>query len=298
MLVSRSGFSKHDAGMLLVSLIWGANFSANKFALGFMPPVVFAAVRFLVASVLMIGIIRVVNPGRPVAAREAWILAGLGVIGNTGYQAAFMTGLVTTSAINASLILAALPTLVAVIGNLFGVERASARVWWGILVATAGVVVVIAVKGVHFTAESLRGDFLILVAGACWAAFTVGVRHFGRGLDPLRVTAITVIGGTPGLVLLAGRGLGEVPWGSLSGAAWFAVMFSSVFSIAVAYMIWAWAVQGIGGSRTAIYNCVIPIFAAATAFFVLGERLIPAQGLGAALVFAGVSLSQGGRAEQ
>ncbi len=298
MVAARSGFSKHDLGMLVVSLIWGANFSANKYALGVMPPAVFAAVRFAAASVMMVVMVRVVNPGRPIAARESWLLMGLGVIGNTCYQVAFMTGLVTTTAINASLILAALPTIVAVLGTALGVERSGPRVWWGIVVATIGVGVVIAVKGIHFTVEGLRGDLLIMVACACWAIFTVGVRQVGRGLDPLRVTALTVIGGTPGLLLVAARDLRAMAWGSLSAAAWFAVTFSTVFSITVAYLIWSYAVQGIGSSRTAIYNCVTPIFAAATAALVLGERLVPAQGIGAALVFAGVFLSQRGRSGQ
>ena len=295
MSVSRSGFSKYDLGMLVVALIWGANFSANKFALGAMPPLAFAAVRFMAASVIMMGVVWVAKPGRAIPARESWLLVGLGVIGNTAYQAAFMTGLVTTTAINGSLIMGALPTIVAVLGTVFGVERSAPRLWWGILVATAGVVVVIAAKGVHFTVASLRGDLLILLACACWAAFTVGVRHVGRGLDPMRVSALTVLGGTPGLVLLAGGDLRSMAWGSLSAGAWFALAFSSIFAIALAYVIWSYAVQGIGGSRTAIYNCVIPIFAAATAAIVLGERLVPAQGVGAALVFAGVFLSQGGR---
>ena len=297
MAVARSGFSKHDLGMLVVALIWGANFSANKFALREMPPVVFAATRFIAASVIMITVVRVVRPGRPIPAREAWLLAGLGVIGNTCYQAAFMTGLVTTTAINASLILGALPTVVAVLGTVFGVERSAPRLWWGIVIATAGVAVVIAVKGIHFTVEGLRGDLLILFACACWAAFTVGVRHVGRGLDPLRVTALTILGGTPGLVLLAARDLRVMDWGALSAGGWFALVFSSVFAIVIAYVIWSYAVQGIGGNRTAIYNCVTPIFAAGTAAIVLGERLVPAQGLGAALVFAGVFLSQGARSD-
>lgn len=278
--------------MLVVSLIWGANFTANKYALATIPPVAFAAARFLLASVVMVAVVVLVKPGAPVPRPAAWRLAGLGVIGNTCYQIAFMKGLVTTSAINGSLILAALPTVVAVMGTVFGVERSAPRVWWGILIATVGVAVVIAVKGVRFSTESLAGDLLILLAATCWAAFTVGVRHVGRGLDPLRVTAITIVAGTPGLMLAAGRELFDVAWLSLPAGAWVAVGFSSLFAITVAYVIWSYAVQGIGGSRTAIYNCVTPIFAAAVAAVILGERLVPAQGVGAALVFLGVFQSQ------
>src|SRR5512141_2103956 len=122
MLASRAGLSKHDLGMLVVSLIWGANFSANKYALDTIPPVAFAAARFLLASVVMVLVVRIVQPGAPVPRRAAWLLARLGVIGNTWFQFAFMIGLVTCSAINGSLFLAALLTVFAVLGTVFGVK--------------------------------------------------------------------------------------------------------------------------------------------------------------------------------
>ena len=278
--------------MVAVSLIWGANFSANKYALGSIPPVAFAASRFAIASILLFALVRYLEPGQPVPARRAWAIAGLGVIGNTCYQALFMIGLTTTTAINSSLILAGVPTVVAVLGTVLGVERASAGLWLGIVVATAGVILVIAARGVSFDAATLRGDLLILLAGFCWAAFTVGIRHAGRGLDPLRVTALATYGGMPGLVLASWPRLIRTDWLHLTSGTWIALAFSSVFSIVVAYTIWSYAVQGIGGSRTALYNCVIPVFAALVAWFVLGERPVVAQGFGAALVFVGVYLSQ------
>ena len=281
-----------EIGMLFVALLWGANFSANKFALESIPPVAFAAARFVVASVLFFAVVRYVNPVPRIPWRTAWLLAGLGVIGNTAYQIAFMTGLVTTSAINASLILASLPVVVAVLSTVLGVERASGRLWFGILVATAGVVLVVAAKGASFSLETLRGDLLVLAASFCWAAFTVGIRFVGKDSNPLRVAALTTYGGTPGLVLASYPELRALHWTGLSAGTWFALAFSAVFAIVVAYIIWSYAVRAIGGSRTAIYNCITPVFAAAVAWVVLGERLVLAQGIGAVLVFAGVFLSQ------
>jgi drug/metabolite transporter (DMT)-like permease len=290
--MSRSGFSRHDLAMVVVSLIWGANFSANKYALGAFGPLAFAATRFLIASGLLWALVKWLSPGHPLPARAAWRLAGLGVIGNTGYQALFMTGLVTTTAINASLIMAALPIGVAVLATLSGVEKPGPRLWGGIGIATLGVAIVIAAQGISFSSATLRGDLLILLAAFCWAAFTVGIRHVGRGLDPLRVTAVSTLGGTPGLVVAAIPEVGRTDWLHLPGGAILALVYSSVFSLVVAYYLWSHAVAAIGGSRTALYNCVVPVFAALVAWLVLGERPLPAQFAGAALVFAGVFLSQ------
>ncbi len=281
--------------MVVVSLIWGAYFSANKYALGSFGPLAFAATRFLIASALLWALVKWLAPGNPLPTRTAWLLAALGVIGNTGYQALFMKGLVTTTAINASLIMAAMPIGVAVLSTVFGVERPSPRLWAGIAIATVGVGVVIAAQGISFSAATLSGDLLVLMACFCWAAFTVGIRHVGRGLDPLRVTAVSTFGGTPGLVLAALPEVSGTNWGHLPAGAILALLYSSVLSLVVAYYLWSHAVQAIGGSRTALYNCVVPVFATLVAWLVLRERPLPAQLAGAALVFGGVFLSQGGR---
>lgn len=290
---SRAGFSRYDLGMLVVSLIWGANFSANKYGVSVVPPLAFAAIRFTLASVLLWIIVQIWQPGTRIPARAAWLLGGLGVVGNTGYQIAFMTGLVTTSAINASLIMAALPVVVAVLGRVLGVERTTARTWVGIAVATGGVAVVIVAKGVTFSETTIAGDLLVLLAVFCWASFTVGVRWAGLGHDPIRVTALTVYGGTPGLILAALPTFGQIRVSQLPAGAWIAIFYSVVFAIVIAYLLWSYAVQNIGGSHTAIYNCMIPLIAALVAWLILGERPVLSQAAGAVLVIAGVLISQG-----
>ncbi len=294
-MTERRGLLRYDVGMLTVALLWGANFSVNKFAIGVMPPLVFSALRFLAASALLIGVVALLRPSRPIPAPERTKLILLGIVGNTGYQAAFMSGLKLTSAINASLILAAVPIQVAVLGSILGVERPTSRMWWGILIGTVGVGLVIAARGVHFSSTTLRGDLLVLFGGVCWAAFTVGLHQVAKGLDPLRVTTLTTMAGTPGLVIAAWPEARALDWAGIGPLAWLAVGYSVVFAIVIAYVIWSYAVQAIGGNRTALYNCVTPVFAILIAWLLLGERPVAVQGVGAALVLGGVLISQGTR---
>lgn len=293
MPASRSGLSRHDAGMLLVCLIWGANFSAIKYALDQMPPLVFAALRFILASVVFAVVVRLVEgPSRP---RPGGLrgLVVLGLIGNTFYQAAFMIGLDETTATKSALILASMPVVVAVIATAWGVERLGARLWVGMTLALLGVVVVIASKGgTVVTGGTLRGDLLMLVACVCWSVYTVGLLKVGRGISSLRLTAVTTVAGTPGLVLLALPEARHVAWGSLDAGTWFGVVYSGLLAIVVAYTLWSVSVRVVGSSRTAIYNAVIPVVAALVAWVVLGEKPSLAQAGGAALVIAGVMLSQ------
>jgi drug/metabolite transporter (DMT)-like permease len=278
--------------MILVCLIWGINFAVTKLAIEQMPALPFTAIRFAVASLLLWLVVRLIEPPTKPAPGELRRLVILGVVGNTLYQLAFILGLAHTTAGNSSLILATVPTVVAVFAWMLGLERVTPRMWAGIVIGTAGVVLVIAAGGVEFTARTLRGDALTVVAVLCWAGYTIGLRGLPKGLSPLRVTSITTIAGMPGLLLAGLPGLLVMEWQTIPGSAWGALAYATLLSLVVAYILWNRSVQAVGGTRTAIYMCVTPLVALGAAWLILGEHLRPLQGVGAGMVIGGVLLTR------
>jgi len=281
-----------DIGMLLVCLIWGVNFAVTKLAIDQMPALPFTAIRFVLASGLLWLVVRLIEPPAPLAPGDLWRLVALGVVGNTLYQLAFILGLAHTTAGNSSLILATVPTVVAVFAWMLGLERVTPRMWAGIVIGTAGVVLVIVAGGVEFTARTLRGDFLTVAAVLCWAGYTLGLRFLPKGLSPLRVTSITTIAGMPGLLLAGLPGLLVMKWKAIPGTAWSALAYATLLSLVVAYILWNRSVKAVGGTRTAIYMCVTPLVALGAAWLILGEQLRPLQGVGAVMIIG----DSGGRA--
>ena len=142
--------SAQDAGMLLVCLIWGLNFSVTKSAFDQIPPLPFTAIRFIIASLLLWAVIRAVEGPAKLPRRGLKLLIVLGVVGNTCYQLAFTVGLAQTTATNSALILSTVPTVVAVFAGALGLERITPRMRWGIALGTLGVIMVIATRGVEF----------------------------------------------------------------------------------------------------------------------------------------------------
>jgi drug/metabolite transporter (DMT)-like permease len=278
--------------MLLVCLIWGLNFSVTKLALAQIPPLPFTAVRFIISGLLLWLILRLAER-RAAPSREGLkTLVVLGVVGNTCYQLTFTLGLDRTAASNSALILSTVPTVVAVFAGLLGLERITRRMWWGIGLGTLGVVLVIATRGVGFEMSTLVGDLLTVLAVLFWAAYTVGLRRVPSGVSPLRVTTITTMAGTPGLVLAGLPGMVRLDWGAVKLEAWAGLAYAAVLSLVVAYLIWNRSVKAVGGTRTAIYMCVTPLFAVVGAWILLGERPHPLQGVGAVLIVAGVLLTR------
>lgn len=285
------GLTTHDAEMVLVATIWGSNFAVSKFAMAQIPPLAFSGMRFAFASALLLVIARRAGVMARLPRRTFWRLVGLGVVGNTFYQTAFMTGLSLTSATNSAMIVASLPVIVTMLGTALGIERASPSMWLGVLLATGGVALVVAAQGVQFYPGALRGDLLVLFATLCWSFYTVGVRQVGKGVDPLQITAITTSAGTPGLLLLGAPGLIGQEWSAITTKTWGALAYAALFSLVLSYVLYNRAVQGIGSGRTAIYNCLTPLVAMLIAWPALGEVPVPLQLVGVVLVIGGVVVS-------
>jgi drug/metabolite transporter (DMT)-like permease len=283
--------------MLIVCLIWGFNFSVTKLALEEIPPLPFTAVRFIISSLLLWLVLRLVEGPAKLPPGGLKKLVWLGILGNTCYQLFFTVGLARTTATNSALILSTVPTIVAVFAGALGLERITRRMWLGIALGTLGVMLVIATRGVGFEAGTLWGDLLTVLAVLCWAGYTLGLRAIPAGVSPLRVTTVTTLAGTPGLVLAGLPGMWRLHWEAVTLRAWLALGYAAVLSLVVAYLLWNRSVKAVGGTRTAIYMCVTPLVAAGGAWLLLGERPHPLQGVGAVLIVTGVLLTRAGKTE-
>ena len=159
----------------------------------------------------------------------------------------------------------------ALLSSSLGHERITLVRWAGVILSLAGIYLV--VGQANQQGASLAGDLLILGAMLCWAGYTVGSRSLLTRHSPLVVTGITM---TIGSALYAPFGvpsLLRLDWTAVSWWAWVLLVYSAVFALVVAYLIWYTAVQRVGNNRTSIYSNVVPLVAMAVAAAVLGEPI-------------------------
>ncbi len=289
-----AGLTKTDLTMLLVVLIWGANFSIVKAALTEIPPLAFATLRFASASVLLLAFTfwREGRHALPPDQATFWKLTWIGVIGNTVYQALFTYSLTLTTAANGSLIIATTPAWVALTAAVLGIERVRRTMAMGIALAIGGVMLVVAERGLSLGGSGLLGDLLMLGAALCWMIYTLGVRTLGQGLSPLAITAWTMATGVPGMTLISIPDWGRVAWDSVSFNAWFGLLYATLLALVLAYVLWNNSVRVAGSARTAIYSCAIPLVATLLAWPLIGEQPTWVQGIGGLLIISGVLLTR------
>jgi drug/metabolite transporter (DMT)-like permease len=283
-----------DLMMLAVVLIWGANFAVVKAALSELPPMVFNALRFGLASIFTLLLVWIVERDLSIGRRDRRAALVLGFLGNFVYQVLYINGLAGTTAGNSSLILATTPIFVAIISSLSGIERLHARNWLGVVLSFAGILLLINGGGSRIALDrsTLAGNLLVLGSTITWALYTVLLRPVVGRNSALRATAWIMASSSPLLILAALPGLLAQDWRAVSLASWLGLLYSSALGISLAYVIWTTGVQRLGSTRTAIYSYMTPLVAVSVAWVTLGEKLRPLQMVGAAGILLGVALAR------
>ena len=293
-LFMRFSFSRLDALLLGMTLIWGSNFSLIKAALQQVPELGFNALRLALASLLFAAVIQNRHGIRTIASgfeRRDWVsLITLGIVGHFVYQLLFMAGVARTSVANSSLVFGCTPVTVALLSSSLGHERITPARWAAVALSLTGIYLV--VGQANQRGASLFGDLLILGAMLCWATYTVGSRSLLTRHSPLVVTGSTMTIGSALYVPFGVPSLARLDWAGVSWWAWVLLAYSAVFALVVAYLIWYTAVQRVGNSRTSIYSNVVPLVAMAVAAVVLGEPFTARKMVGAIAILASVALTR------
>jgi drug/metabolite transporter (DMT)-like permease len=276
-------------------VVWAFNFIVVKDVITVMPPVGFTFLRYSLASVALLILLRIREGEIRLPATPLRLLA-LGGLGFGVYQILWTVGLQSIPAGDSALLIAATPVFTAVIAVLIGADVMDRSRAVGVLLSFLGVVLVIGAGiGIELTGSPI-GFALTLLAALCWATYTaIGARVLRR-VSPLVLTTWATIGGT---LVLAPVGLGQLlAPGALDDAQGsivpilLAVAYSGLFAAAVANVIVFDGVRLLGPTRVTTIQALVPAMAVVLAYLFLQEPIRPAQVLGGAIIVLGVALTR------
>ena len=283
-----------DGLLLLMILIWGANFSIVKVALRDFPEIGFNAMRLLVGTAVYLGVIFATPARSRLAAltRRDWVeLFFLGAVGTFLYQLCFVAAVKRTSVGNGSLIIGVSPIVIALLSAMVGHERIRPVRWLGIFVAMLGLYLVVG-HGVDLGAQTWRGDALMMGGVICWAVYSVASQSILKRHSPIIVIALTFSFGASMYVVTMIPILIGLNWRDVSGFSWLMMLSSALLALNLSYWIWYTGLQKLGGSRTSVYSYMTPVVAMVVAAIWLGEPISANQLAGAAAIFAGLLITR------
>lgn len=270
-----------DAGLVTMTVIWGATFILVKRALADASTLLFLTVRFAAAAGLLAIIFRKsLRAGKIGLSVRAGALAGLCLFGGYVFQT---TGLRYTTASKAAFLTGFTTPLVAVLSVVVYRRAPQFMEVLGVATAFAGMSLM-TIPGASF--DIGKGDALV---SACSVAYALHILVTGRFANRVNM----------GLFIAT-----EIATGAAAGAASFwwaepvrlhwsvpliaALAVTSILATALGFTVQTWAQRWSSPTRTALFFTLEPVFAWLTSYLVAGEVLSPRGIAGATLILGGV----------
>ena len=255
----------------MVTAVWGWTFVLVKDAVSHYPTLTFLELRFALAFLLMVVLVR-----RLPSRRELRVGLLIGAVLAGGYLTQTV-GLTMTSPGNSGLITGLFVVFTPLIDRVFGVPLRSWTVI-AVLVALGGTVMLVGGPGGFGL-----GDLLTV---ACAFLFALHIVLLSRWSPGLRSAPLAMVQMGTGAVVFTASGSTTLSFPSES--VWFAIVVTGLFASALAFYIQTWAQQHLSASRTALIMTTEPAWALAAAVILAGQRLGWLQAAGAALVLAAI----------
>jgi len=275
--------------LLFVQVTFGALHVFGRYVLFHVPPLAVASVRILVSAPLLILLALRVERKVPPPGDLAR-LALLGFLGVFSNQLLYIVGLGHSTATNAAILMPSIPVFVAVMAALAGVERLTLPKASGVALAVAGALVMLDLSRATLSGSTLFGNVLLLLNCLVYAVYLVLQRPLLTRMHPLAVVSWVFLFGGAGVLAVSLPTLLRLEVGAVPAAAWWGLAYIAVIPTGVNYALNSWAMVRSSPSLVATYTTLQPVSAALLAVLILGERAGWREGIGFALIAAGLSL--------
>jgi drug/metabolite transporter (DMT)-like permease len=280
-----------EVALIFAALFWGMNFAATKYAADFLPQLFIVAFRFIGGGLLLLLVLRLLEPESRLRRKDILPMVGLGCFGIGAAQTAFTFGISLTSAASTGLVFTTAPVWGMILGFVLGLERPGWKGVFGVGLCILGVGMVF-YGGLSNEDDSLVGDLVILLAAVCVGAYTVFSMPVLQRHSPLAVATYPTLFGGPVVLLLSLPYLSEVEWGSLGAGPWAALVYSAILATAFAFAAWQRGISRIGANRVLVYQYLITLTGVTSGVIFFGEDLTLDKILGGAIILLGVYLAR------
>jgi drug/metabolite transporter (DMT)-like permease len=286
----------------VASCFWGTGFYFSRLALNEMSSEYMVLYRILFAC---LGVLPVALWNRVRFTRAEWrtllLSAGFGIPISCLLQ---FGGLALTTVSHASLMVGAMPVMLAAAAALFApkgsTEERLGRLGWLALFASTAGAALITLGGHHGAVTrgqpSLVGDLLVLVSLVAALAWILLSKKLMRSHSPSAVSAYTIlVGGAMLLPYVLGPWLlsplthahvAAPPFAHVSATAWGALAFSGLMCTATTTLLWNWGIHHVPASRAGVFLNLEPMIGSFLGVQMLGEHLGPYAWIGGGLILS------------
>jgi len=274
--------------ILLAIIFWGASFVATKTVLHEIKPVTIIILRLILASALLTIIALSTKRTFSINLKNhGWIfILALVAVFHLWIQ---VTGLQYTTASNTGWIIGTAPIFMAVLGFVFYKEKVTLFQFVGIVVAIAGLLLLIGKGDVtNIGLIENKGDLLVLGSAFTWGVYSLVNKKISLSYSPL-MTILYLFLMMAVIIIpfnLDSQTINSVI--SLSTLGWISILFLGIFCSGIAYVIWAQALRDMESAKVGAFLYFEPLVTVIAAWFFLNEEITLLMILSGLLITAGV----------
>jgi len=282
-----------DALMIVTAMLMGSSYPFAKDVLAVMSPLLYSASRYLVASLFLFAMMALLR--KPLALpRRDWVpMIVLSLIGVALFQACWGLAMARTAPSVGSIVMTTTTAFSAILAW-FGGRRLPVLGWAGILIAFAGVVLVVnnSLSRITLSFDSLDGTLIWMLSAFAWALYVDRGAPYNLRLGALPVMAWTTLIGSLILlpISLVFDSLGE--FARLDDRLLGFWLYTAIFPVGVAFLGLTAGLDRLGVSRVMVYMYLIPVAGVGLSAAFFGDPLTAARVLGGLIVLLGVILTR------
>jgi drug/metabolite transporter (DMT)-like permease len=282
-----------DLLMIVTAMLMGSSYPFAKDVLAVMSPLLYSASRYLVASLFLFAMMALLR--KPLALpRRDWVpMIMLSLIGVALFQACWGLAMARTAPSVGSIVMTTTTAFSAILAW-FGGRRLPILGWAGIIIAFAGVVLVVnnSLSRITLSFDSLDGTLIWMLSAFAWALYVDRGAPYNRRLGALPVMAWTTLIGSLILlpISLAFDSLGE--FARLDDRLLGFWLYTAIFPVGVAFLGLTAGLDRLGVSRVMVYMYLIPVAGVGLSAAFFGDPLTAARVLGGLIVLLGVILTR------
>ncbi len=251
--------------LLLTALIGGLNFTISKLVMPeFVKPLSIVVSRGIVAIVVF-SLIHFFFVKESIKKKDYVRLFLAAFFGITINQMMFYEGLSLTTPINASLMMTGTPFIVLLISFFVIKEELNFYKIGGIILGTAGTILLLMSADNGNVKGLFTGDILILINAISWAGFLVTVKPLMKEYNPFTILKWIFIIGFIMIIPFGYKDFSTTDWNALTLEAWWAFAFVIILATLLTYYINSAVMKYVNPSVAGSYIYLQPFIAAIVA---------------------------------
>jgi len=276
---------------LILCLLWGTTWIFIKIGLDDLPPIAFAAARFLLAVAILFFVIRIQKIPLPKTVKEWRLIALTGVLQfSFNYSMVFWSEVYITSGL-AAVLQATITVFGLVLAWIFlPNERVTKLKIIAVCIGIAGVAVIFIDQLKVQNLMAFLGSVGIVLGAYAAAQASILIKAKGGAFHPAALVFCQMLCGLPAIIIYSLIAEGNPLTFNWTWKAIACVLYLTIAGTIAAFWLYYWLLGKIESTKAMMISLVTPLIAVVVGAIFLGETLPPQTGIGGLLIIGSIGL--------